>query len=194
MTDYYRSHYQVYHSKTFHLDPGSFLAPLVASVPDGACLLDVGCGSGRDLLWLKRRGYQVTGLERAPELAAMAERAAGCRIIQADFETFDFSVIRVDAILLVGALVHLPRQRLPRVLASILKALRPRGWVLLTLKQGTGKISDDSGRTFYLWEPEQLKPIFAPLGLLLKSYFNQPSITAAADSWLTFLLERPAAS
>ena len=94
---------------------------------------------GRDLLWLKRRGYQVTGLERAPELAAMAERAAGCRIIQADFETFDFSVIRVDAILLVGALVHLPRQRLPRVLASILKALAAAGVGAFNIETGHGQ-------------------------------------------------------
>lgn len=194
MTDFYRSNCQAYHNKTFHLDPASFLTPLADAVPAGASLLDIGCGSGRDLCWLKRRGFQVTGLERVPELAAMAYQAAGCRIIQADFEDFDFGSLQVDAVLLIGALVHLPHRDLPRVLAAIIQALRPRGWALLTLKKGSGEMSDDNGRTFYLWETEQLKPIFASLGLLLKSNFSQPSITGAADTWLTYLLERPAAA
>lgn len=46
-----------YHAQTFPLNPAPFLEPLTRHVPAPApnpvLVLDVGCGSGRDLLWLK---------------------------------------------------------------------------------------------------------------------------------------------
>jgi SAM-dependent methyltransferase len=38
-----------YHAQTFPLDPVPFLEPLTRHVPAPALVLDVGCGSGRDL-------------------------------------------------------------------------------------------------------------------------------------------------
>ena len=43
-------------------------------------VLDIGCGSGRDLKWLRERGFSVTGFERSKGLAALARRHAGGRI------------------------------------------------------------------------------------------------------------------
>ena len=45
----------------------------------------------RDMLWLSERGFQCTGLELSPELAAMARQHTGLLVIEADFESFDFS-------------------------------------------------------------------------------------------------------
>ena len=59
------------------MDPGPFLTPLTRHFPIPALALDVGCGSGRDQLWLKQRGYNVLDLERSPGLAELA------RILQA---------------------------------------------------------------------------------------------------------------
>jgi SAM-dependent methyltransferase len=189
MADYYRENPFAYSSRTFHLNPASFLAPLVEVLSSGSTVLDVGCGSGRDLLWLKQRGYRVSGLERATGLADLAEGAVGCQIIRADFESFDFSILEVDAILLVGALVHLPPPELPEVLAKVMAALRPGGWVLITLKEGRGKIDGEDGRTFYLWRLPELSPIFDALSLAQAAHFSQPSITGTGEQWLTCLLQ-----
>jgi len=194
MADYYREHHLAYHLRTFHLDPSSFLGPLTDALPCGSSVLDVGCGSGRDLLWLKCRGYEVMGLERVAQLAAKARQIAGCPVIQADFESFDFGTLQVDAVLLVGALVHLSPMKLAAVLRKILQALRPQGWVLLTLKEGSGQITRDDGRVFYLWEPEDLEDLTDQLGLVTTVHFSQPSITGAPDTWLTFLLKRSPAA
>ncbi|MFO7972749.1 MAG: class I SAM-dependent methyltransferase [Desulfobacterales bacterium] len=56
MSDYYQKNYNAYHEKTFSMDPSSFLAPLAQRLPAEAFILDVGCCSGRDLLWMKKRG------------------------------------------------------------------------------------------------------------------------------------------
>ncbi|MBU0698117.1 MAG: class I SAM-dependent methyltransferase, partial [Proteobacteria bacterium] len=103
MTDYYQENYQAYHEKTFSIDPSSFLDPLAARLSPEAFILDAGCGSGRDLFWFKQRGFEVIGLERSPGLAQLARENAGCEVIEDDFETYDFSFMEVDAILLAGA-------------------------------------------------------------------------------------------
>jgi len=93
MSDYYQKNYNAYHEKTFSIDPTSFLAPLAQRLPAEAFVLDVGCGSGRDLLWMKKRGFDVIGFERSPGLAELARDNVGCEVIQGDFETYDFSSI-----------------------------------------------------------------------------------------------------
>ena len=52
MKDYYQKKYKSYHEKTFEIDPSDFLSPLAERLTAGAVVLDVGCGSGRDLLGL----------------------------------------------------------------------------------------------------------------------------------------------
>src|SRR5215831_7188180 len=44
------------------------LAVLEATFPHGAALLDVGCGTGTEALWLAERGRQVTGIDVSSEM------------------------------------------------------------------------------------------------------------------------------
>jgi SAM-dependent methyltransferase len=123
MSDYYQKKFEEYHKKTFNIDSSSFLLPLSEKLSPGACILDIGCGSGRDMLWFKQRGFEVVGFERSPGLADLARKNVGCEVIEGDFEIYDFSQLSVDAIMLVGALVHLPHSKVPEILNSINRAL-----------------------------------------------------------------------
>ena len=98
MKDFYSENYKLYHERTFSIDPSLFLEPLIKVLPRGAYILDVGCGSGRDLLWLKERGFKVMGFERSEGLAELARKNSGCEVIEGDFETFDFSLLSFDAV------------------------------------------------------------------------------------------------
>jgi len=44
--------------------------------PSAKRLLDIGCGAGRHLLALAKRGYQMTGLDLSPEMVAFVGEAA----------------------------------------------------------------------------------------------------------------------
>jgi SAM-dependent methyltransferase len=93
----------------------------------------VGCGSGRDLLWMKKRGFDVVGFEQSSGLAELARDNVLCEVIQGDFETYDFSTILVDAIMLVGALVHVPHEGFLDVFQNITSAISDNGSVLIKL-------------------------------------------------------------
>ena len=125
MTDYYHHHARTYSDETVAIDPAPFLSGFIRQLSPGDHVLDVGCGSGRDLLWMQHKGLVVTGFERSPGLAGLARQHAGCRVIEGDFTTYDFAPLAIDAILMTGALVHVPHDHLPGVLKNILRALDP---------------------------------------------------------------------
>jgi len=190
MSDYYQKKYKAYHEKTFSIDPSSFLSPLAQRLPPEAFVLDVGCGSGRDLLWMKKRGFDVIGFERSPGLAELARDNAACEVIEGDFESYDFSSALVDAIMLVGALVHVPHQRFSNVFQNITSAISDNGSVLITLKQGSGDRTDSDGRIFYLWEESKTREVFDTLGFKVCDFSTSVSKTGSGDVWMSYVLDK----
>ena len=150
MNNYYLKEFKEYHQKTFFIEPYDILSPLTKHLSPGVSILDVGCGSGRDLLWLKKRGYKVTGFELSKGLSNLARENAACKVIEGDFRKYDFSKFSYDAIILIGALVHLPYKEFQVVFKGILKALKQNGLVLISLNEGNGRKNDNTGRTFWL--------------------------------------------
>ena len=190
MSDYYQKNYKGYHEKTFSIDPTSFLAPLAQRLSPEAFVLDVGCGSGRDLLWMKKQGFDVIGFERSPGLAELARDNAGCEVIEGDFETYDFSSIFVDGVVLVGALVHMPHERFSEVFKNITASISRRGNVLITLKEGQGDRIDADNRTFYLWEDPKAREMFDALGFKVCDFSSSVSKTGSGDVWLSYVLDK----
>ncbi len=189
-TQYYENNYLQYHEATFNIDPTSILEPLARHLPPGAHILDVGCSSGRDLLWLKNKGFKVTGLERSPGLAGLARENAGCKIIESDFNQLDFSSLQVDAILLIGVLVHTPYEEMPVLFNRITKALNNGGYVLITMKDGTAPKVDEKGRSFYLWTDPDLRVVFKKAGFVEKDFSNEVSKLGTGELWLSYVLQK----
>jgi SAM-dependent methyltransferase len=194
MPNFYQSNATEYHDKTFAVDPASFLSPLTDRLAAGAFVLDVGCGAGRDLLWLKNRGFSVRGFERSPALAELTRKNAGCEVIEGDFTTYDFSTIQADALILIGALVHVPQVDFASVLRNIDVALKVDGLMLITFKEGNGRSEGADGRIFYLYRDHDLRPVFAARGFAILEFSRDVSKMGTGEIWLRYLLKKGAAS
>ncbi len=190
MHGYYKENWKAYYEATVAIDPSSFLAPLLARIEPPATILDVGCGSGRDMLWFKERGYCASGFERSPELAELARKHTGCRVTEGDFEAYDFSDQRVDAVVLVGALVHIPHHQFQAALENVLRGLKQGGYVLITLKEGRDLTETAHGRVFYLWQDADLRKIFNQLKLTIVEFSRQISRIRDTNVWLGYVLEK----
>jgi SAM-dependent methyltransferase len=105
----------------------------------GASLLDAGCGTGRYAGELARRGFVVTGVDRAPALLAEARRRPRETGARVRFERGDLLALPAgsdyDAIVCRGVLNDLvePAER-ARVFGVFAGALRPRGALLLDVR------------------------------------------------------------
>lgn len=185
--DYYENFHQSYHRKTFFVDPTPFLAPLAELLPADALVFDVGCSSGRDMLWFKKKGFRVMGLERSASLCRMARLHTDAAVIEADYRDFDFSTVHAHAILLIGTLVHVPHPMVPETLRAIVQGLRNQGLVLLTLKDGRGFQQSDDGRMFYLWDKEAFLRLAGNLSASILHYQYSPSLLGNSDAWHTLI-------
>ena len=118
----------------------AWLIRLTHRLPPGSAVLDLGCGAGDPVAsWLVARGFDVTGVDFAPPMLALAR----ARLPQARFVEGDMCTVRLDqtfdAILSWDAFFHLSPQAQRQTLPRITDHLAPGGRLLLTVgpKAGT---------------------------------------------------------
>ena len=85
----------------------------------------------------------------------------------------------------------MPYEQFPTVLRSLVSAVKRKGFVLITLKQGEKYTKNKDGRVFYLWRQESVENIFSDLDLRIVNCFIQTSQVNNRDIWLTYLLGKP---
>lgn len=107
---------------------------------DGShAILDLGCGPGRDLIELARRGHRPVGLDGSAAFVEMARRNAGCEVLHQDFLALDLGEARFDGIFANASLFHVPSQELPRVLRELRAALVPGGVLFCSNPHGPNR-------------------------------------------------------
>lgn len=114
------------------------------SLPPGAAILDIGCGTGRHSLGLAELGFQVTGIDLSPDMLAVAEKKRLDRGLSARFickNARDFIAEQpVDAAVCLceGAMCLLgsaddPIEADLRILHNVHASLRPEAPFILTV-------------------------------------------------------------
>ncbi len=95
--------------------------------------LDLGCGTGNYTLELKKRGFNVTGLDASEEMIRVA-RSKGLNCIRGDAYSLPFPDGSFDLVLSVTMFefIHEPE----RVVKEIHRVLRPGGEVLIGTMNG----------------------------------------------------------
>ena len=103
----------------------TLLDRLLAPLPAGGRILDVGCGCGVPIAsYLADRGFRVTGLDGSPELLDLARRAVpDAAFAQGDMRTADPGG-PFDALVAWDSVFHLPRSEHASLFARFHRWLR----------------------------------------------------------------------
>lgn len=109
--------------------------------PEPATILDFGCGPGRDLATFAARGHVAIGLDGSPAFVERARAATGATVWRQDFVALDLPAAMFDGVFANATLQHVPRSELPRVLAQLRAALKPRGVLFASIPHD----NDDEG-------------------------------------------------
>ncbi len=115
---------------------GQVLAHLPAPPAE---IVDIGCGTGWTSTFLAQRGYEVLGVDIAPDMIDFAKRAARpaglrLRFEVGDYETLDFAD-RFDGAVFFDSLHHAENEF--NALKSVHRALRPGG-ICIVSEPGIG--------------------------------------------------------
>ncbi len=114
-----------------------FLAAVEAAIPDGAEVLDLGCGQGAPVAEALAGRCRVTGVDASrAQLERARARVPTATFVEADIATLERAPSSVDAVTAFYSLTHLPRADQAAVIARIGGWLRPGGVFCATLGGG----------------------------------------------------------
>lgn len=188
--DYYDINALGFFESTFKVDMEGLYQPFLRYLPDHAFILDLGCGSGRDTLAFKNKGYKVAATDYSKELVDKASQLTG---IDVHFESFyELSELnKYDGIWACASLLHCERKRLPDVLEKILKALKVNGICYMSFKYGAGDRYKD-GRQFSDMDESQAQSLLKKFDniLLLQQWITIDKRPDHNENWLNILFQK----
>jgi len=131
------------------------LESLITSLPQGASVLDVGCGNGVPLTTkLLAAGFTVIGVDSSPRmLERFRTNCPGTLSICAPIQSAEVEGRLFDAAVAWGVLFHLPHDEQRKAIAKIASALKPGGLFLFTSGDEDGDKEGDpmNGVPFHYW-------------------------------------------
>ena len=116
-------------------DPrAQWLDRLVTRLPEGARVVELGCGNGTTETRLLAECFALTGVDLSVEqLRRARERVPRASFLHADLTDVTFAESSLDAVCAFYVLNHVPRELLPELFERIRAWLRPGGLFLATL-------------------------------------------------------------
>lgn len=85
---------------------------------------------------------------------------------------------------------HIAPDRLVIALGNIIKCLRTKGFVLISLKEGQVSYSKADGRIYYLWSDQDLREIFQKFSLVVRIFNRGVSKVNDHYIWLSYILQK----
>lgn len=133
--NYYNENAKTFFDGTVHADMSRNYQPFLERLPLGSTILDAGCGSGRDSLAFKNKGYKVKAIDASQELCKLASAYIGEAVEQVRFQEMAFDSA-FDGIWAAATLLHVPSDELISVLSKMAKALKSQGVLYASFKYG----------------------------------------------------------
>lgn len=110
-----------------------FLGEVLARLPEGTTVLELGCGPGTDATELSAgRRYVGVDLSRA-QLTIAQQRVPDATFILGDFTSMAFRPASFDGVVALYVFMHVPQEELGPTFERIFGWLRPGGRLMLSL-------------------------------------------------------------
>lgn len=177
----------------------AFHRALLAHIPVGARIIEIGCGSGRDAARAFAEGYDIIALDGSINLLGEAgkihpeisERLLHCRLPDR-LPFFDHSF---DGFISIACLMHFSPAEITQVLSELARIVKTGGTGLVSLPAGRADINseglDQHGRVFTLMTIEEWQTTFNKCGFRAVAGSDEPdSLGREGITWVTFILTR----
>lgn len=144
-------------------------------------ILDVGCGSGRDLAWLLRKGKDAYGVDPSKEMLVTANSflaqqglSGQGRLFEGQLPGLDlFNEAEFDGVLCSAVLMHLPEEEIFDAVYTLRRIICPGGTLVVSVPVERCDVDphtrrDAHGRLFTDLPPQKLHLLFERVGFAIR--------------------------
>ena len=189
---YYNTNAKDYFENTVNLDLTQFYDPFLELIPEqGKKILDAGCGSGRDSLFFKKKGFEIIAFDASEELVKLSSDLLKQPVLHMTFEDLSFSN-EFDGIWTCASLLHVPKDQMPAVLKKLADALKENGILYASFKYGNGEYVN-KGRLFTSYDKASFEKLVSrkPNLKVVKMWLTEDvRPDRAGEMWLNVLLKK----
>ena len=155
------------------------------------CILDLGCGPGRDLCHFTSLGHEAVGLDGSGAFAAMAREFSGCQVLHQDFLALDLPAARFDGVFANASLFHVPSQELLRVLGQLHATLKPDGVLFSSNPRGNNQEGMSGDRHGCFFDLDTWRAHVTAAGFMeVTHYYRPPGLPRQQQPWLATVWRR----
>ena len=133
---YYNDHADEFYNSTVTVEFVAMQERFLTKLKKGSCILDFGCGSGRDTKYFLEKGYHVDAIDGSKELCKLASKFTGIEVKNMCFEELS-EIDKYDGIWACSSILHLPISELAKVMKKMEVALKENGIIYTSFKYGT---------------------------------------------------------
>lgn len=188
--NYYDLNAEEFFSDTVDADMSTHHDEFLKNLHDNACILDAGCGSGRDAKLFKNLGYNVMAIDGSAEMCKLASKHSGVNVKHMQFQEIDFKN-KFDGIWASASLLHVPTDEIEDVLKRLKDALKQNGILYASFKYGDFE-GVRNGRYFNDLDEKTSKKLFLKLDFkIIKTWITNDSRKGREhEKWLNIIVEK----
>ena len=189
--EYYNKNAEQFVQGTLSVDFTATQERFLSKLSLGTCILDFGCGSGRDTKYFLDKGYQVDATDGSAELCKLASEYTGICVKQMLFEELD-EYEKYDGIWACSSILHLDKRALKDVLKKMAVALKANGVVYTSFKYGDFE-GERNGRYFVDFTQETFVEYMQEIPKLqIEEYWITGDVRPGRgeEKWLNLILRK----
>ena len=188
--EYYNKNSKIFYEQTVDVDMESLYQPFLRYLHQNSKILDLGCGSGRDTLAFKNKGYQVEAIDYSEKLVEQSRKLTGIQVRLESFYALEDQA-QYDGVWACASLLHCERNRLLDVIGRILNALKPNGVCYMSFKYGNTDRNKD-GRNFTDLDEAQAHALLNSFDqiLLLQQWITVDKRIDCQEEWLNIIVQK----
>lgn len=189
--DYYNEYADSYYQKTVGVDLDMTRQRFAAYLPTEARIIDIGCGSGRDVLAFSNMGYNAIGLDASEELVKLAVETLGVKAFCANMSTW-ISGEPYDGIWSCASLMHLNDEECKRFFENLRYNLKLGGSIYISVKSGIETGEDAAGRYMRDYTSEEIEALINTVpGLKIREiWYTEDTLSRRDFKWLNIIAVR----
>jgi SAM-dependent methyltransferase len=168
---------QIYKNQNvFGSEPNKLLQEICSQLPTGSEFLDLGCGQGRDALFMLQQGFKITAVDNSPEgIKTIREfiqtnnlPLSSINLFCQDIEIFYIEKDKYSIINAFNSLQFLPKKKALRLIDNIKYKIKNQGYIVIsgfTIDDSLYNKTINDSRCFF--ETQELKKLFSDFNIIL---------------------------